>query len=146
MMAAVLFLAAAGCTTSHGSATGETATPAARAHSAMPAPADPDLGTVMERFYQQVEGGHWRFADAMLSPRLRTQFGPDGLHARYDRLAGLDVTLRQTNSRSVRASLVATDRDDPSRTLHLEETATLKWDGEQWTIDAIVRRPLTGAH
>ncbi|MDQ6944022.1 MAG: hypothetical protein M3169_16110, partial [Candidatus Eremiobacteraeota bacterium] len=63
VLAAVLALAvtgACGCA-SHRVRTeisGGYDSPAPHRHA--PAPADPDLGTVMERFYQQVEGAHWR--------------------------------------------------------------------------------------
>ncbi|HYW54429.1 MAG TPA: hypothetical protein VFF00_02485 [Candidatus Elarobacter sp.] len=97
----------------------------------------------MERFYQQVEGGHWRFADAMLSPRLRAQLGENGLRSRYETIANLDVTLRQENARTVVASLTGAERAGPSRTVRFEETVSLVWDGEQWAIDAIARRPLS---
>ena len=111
---------------------------AARAHE--PAPADPDLAAVMERFYQQVEGGHWRFAYAMLSARYRAGITEAGLRSRYDELADLDVNLRQTTDRVVVARLDAHDRLDRARVRTVAETTTLAWDGGQWVIEAIRRR------
>lgn len=145
IVAIALFLTTvvAACTQAPDERSSATASAAPHAASVRPAPADPDLATVMERFYEQVEGGHWRFADAMLSPRLRAQLGENGLRSRYETIANLDVTLRQTNARTVIASLAGTVRDDPSRKLHLEESVTLAWDGEQWTIDAFTPRSLS---
>ncbi|HEY0394382.1 MAG TPA: hypothetical protein VGD01_07780 [Candidatus Elarobacter sp.] len=133
-----------GCvSTAHRTATG-AATPAAGARATAPAPANPDLAAVMERFYQQVEGGHWTVADGMLSPRFRAASGPNGVRALYAPLADLDVSLRQTTDRTVVASLTALDRADRARKRRFEETVTLRWDGEDWTVDAIARRALTG--
>ena len=117
--------------------------PAARRHA--PAPAEPDLATVMERFYQQVEGGHWRFADAMLSPRLRAQLGENGLRSRYETIGNLDVTLRQENARTVVAMLGAKERGGAAHAHRFEETTTLAWDGEDWKIERIARRGVTPA-
>jgi SMI1 / KNR4 family (SUKH-1) len=142
-IAVILITVLAACTPPHGERSSTTASAAPQAASARPAPADPDLATVMERFYQQVEGGHWRFADAMLSPRLRAQLGENGLRSRYEAIANLAVTLRQRNARTVVTSVTGTDRADRSRSVRVEETVTLTWDGEQWTIDAITPRSLS---
>ena len=117
--------------------------PAAHRHA--PAPANPDLGTVMERFYQQVEGAHWPFAYAMLSPRYRASIGQDRFVARYGTFADLDVSLRQSGDRVVIATIGAKERGTPPRARRFEETTTLAWDGEDWKIDGIVRRDLSPA-
>ena len=136
---------AAGCTQARTtlSASTETVAPAARHHA--PAPANPDLGTVMERFYQQIEGAHWPFAYAMLSPRYRAALDQDHFVARYNGFADLDVSLRQYGDRVVLATIGAKERSDPARALRFEETAALVWDGEDWKIDRIVRRAVSPA-
>ena len=116
------------------------APPPHAARGAEPAPADPDLAGVMERFYQQVEGRHWRFAYAMLSAQYRAGRSEAELRNRYDELADLDVNLRQRTDRIVVARLVAHDRLDRARVRAVDETVTLAWDGGQWVIDAIRRR------
>lgn len=131
---------AAGCTPSSRTTSSITASsqrPAA--HAAAPEPRDPDLAGVMERFYQQVEGAHWSIAEGMLSPKLRASLGENGLRGRYARFADLDVTLRESAPRTVVASLGAVRRDDGAK-LRVEETARLRWDGEDWQIDALERR------
>jgi hypothetical protein len=133
-----------GCVASTHATASAGATTAPTAHRTAPAPSNPDLAAVMERFYQQVEGGHWNIADGMLSPRFRAAFGPNGVRALYAPLTDLDVSLRQTTDRTVVASLTALDRADRARKLRFEETVTLRWDGEDWTVDAIARRTLTG--
>ena len=122
---------------------GPTVAPAAQRRA--PAPANPDLGTVMERFYQQVEGAHWPFAYAMLSPRYRATLDQDRFVALYGRYADLDVSLRQFGDRVVVATLAAKDRDTPPRAHRFEETTTLAWDGEDWKIDRIARREVRPA-
>ena len=115
------------------------------AHRRAPAPANPDLATVMERFYQQIEGAHWPFAYAMLSPRYRAALNQERFVARYQRYAELDVSLRQYGDRVVVAALGAKERGSPPRAHRFEETTTLAWDGEDWKIDRVVRRELTPA-
>ena len=105
---------------------------AAPAH-ALPVPKDPDLGTVMERFYQDVEGQHWRFAYAMLAPAYRTRHAEDVLVSRYGRYASFDVTLRQRSDTVVVSEIEGTDRDG-GRPLRDEEVVTLAWDGADWRI------------
>ena len=133
-------LAAVGC----GHAANARGGPAVHARRAAPAPAYPDLGAVMERFYQQVEDGHWRFADAMLTPRYRASLGPDGVRARYEPLADIDVTLQQRDPRTVITALSALDSGTPRRRRRYRETVKLAWDGEQWLIDSIARSSVTG--
>lgn len=111
-------------------------------HRNAPAPADPDLGTVMERFYQQVEGAHWRFAYAMLSPRYRSSLSQDRFVALYEPYTDLDVSLRQFGDRVV-ATLGAKERAGPPRAHRFEETTTLAWDGEDWKIDRVARREVS---
>jgi hypothetical protein len=138
-------LVAAGCTPARTtlSASTETVAPAARHHA--PAPANPDLGTVMERFYQQVEGAHWSFAYAMLSPRYQAALAPDPFIARYASFADLDVSLQQYGDRVVVATIGAKERGTPPRARRFAEKTTLAWDGEDWKIDRIERRELSAA-
>lgn len=138
-------VAVAGCAPRrmHAEISGGTVVPAAQRHA--PAPANPDLGTVMERFYQQVEGAHWPFAYAMLSPRYRATLDQRRFVALYDRYADLDVSLRQYGDRVVVATLVAKDRGKPPRAHRFEETTTLAWDGEDWKIDRMARREVSPA-
>lgn len=107
----------------------------------VPAPADPDLGTVMERFYGDVEGRHWNIAYGMLAPDLRRSLSRDDFVAQYARFTDADATLRQRDARTVVAVLVTHDRADP-RERRFEETWTLAWDGETWTLAALRRREL----
>ena len=137
-----VLLAAAGCGPARHSATdgAATATPQTQRRAQAPAPSDPDLGTVMERFYQYVEGAHWQFAYAMLSPRFRATLTQGDLERRYENFADADVALRHSPGTVVTARLSGVDRNDRSRRLLVEEKIKLVWDGEQWTIDDIVRR------
>jgi hypothetical protein len=149
VLAAVL-LADAGCSSARRDASGSTAaataTVAPRAHQRnVAAPANPDLGTVIERFYQQIEGEHWRFAYAMLSPRYRATLTPEEFQRRYDVLLSPDVTAQQLGGSTVVVRIDAKDRADRTRAIHLEETVKLAWDGEQWTIDRIERRSVSAA-
>jgi hypothetical protein len=147
LTAAAALLIAAGCGTPHRDAAaspGASAAPRAQGN-AVPAPKNPDLGTVMERFYQQVEGDHWPFAYAMLSPRYRATLTQTQLEERYARLVSPDVTLRQLDDTTVVTRIDAKDRADRTRAVHLEETVKLAWDGEAWTIDRITRRDLGAA-
>jgi hypothetical protein len=114
----------------------------ARAQASAPAPADPDLGTVMERFYGDVEGGHWAIAYAMLSPRYRRALGRDEFVAQYARFADIDASLRQSGARSLVATLTTHDRADPNRVRRFVESWTLAWDGEGWVLDALRRREI----
>jgi hypothetical protein len=120
---------------------GPTVAPAAHRH-ANP-PANPDLATVMERFYQQVEGAHWPFAYAMLSARYRASLNQDRFITLYDGYTDLDVSLRQYGGRVVVAMLGAKERGNAPREHRFEETTTLAWDGEDWKIDRIARRDIT---
>jgi hypothetical protein len=120
-------------------------TVAPAAHHRAPAPANPDLETVMERFYQQIEGAHWPFAYAMLSPRYRAALRQDQFVARYDRFADLDVSLRRFGDRVVVATIAAKERGSAAPARHFEERTTLAWDGEDWRIDDIVRRDVKPA-
>jgi hypothetical protein len=145
VVAAVLvlgFASAAGCTPQRARTKISGGNGAPAAHRRLPAPANADLATLMERFYQQVEGAHWPFAYAMLAPRYRAAVSQDRFVALYDRYTDLDVSLRQYGDRVVVAFLGATERD--SRKAHrFEETTTLAWDGEDWKIVRIVRRDIS---
>jgi len=99
----------------------------------------------MERFYQQVEGAHWPFAYAMLSPRYRSSLSQDRFVALYDRYGDLDVSLRQHGDRVVVAMLGAKERGGAAHAHRFEETTTLAWDGEDWKIERIARRGVTPA-
>lgn len=113
---------------------------ASPAHVRATAPANPDLGTVMERYYQYIGGRHWQFAYAMLSPRYRATLSQDAFVARYEDLADADVAIRHRPGTVVVAQLDGVDRKDRSRRVHVLEVVKLVWDGEQWTIDDIARR------
>jgi hypothetical protein len=104
-------------------------------------PPNPDFTPVIERYYQQVEGAHWRFAYAMLSTRYRGRMTQEQFEARYNGFPALSVAARQTSDRTVSAQLIGYDR--PGRPHHLEEKITMAWDGEAWTIDAIARREVS---
>jgi hypothetical protein len=99
----------------------------------------------MERFYQQIEGAHWPFAYAMLSPRYRATLGQDRFVARYGRFADLDVSLRRFGDRTVVATIAAKERGKTAPAQHFEERTTLVWDGEDWRIDGIARRDVKPA-
>jgi len=126
LLAQALLLVASGC------AQPPRDEAAAPAH-ALPVPKDPDLGSVMERFYQQVEGQHWQFAYAMLAPAYRARHGESDLVARYGRYASFAVTLRQRSDTVVVSDIDGIDRDrgSPQRD---EELVTLAWDGADWKI------------
>jgi hypothetical protein len=109
----------------------------------VPAPKNPDLTEFMERFYQQVTSGRWPFAYAMLSPRLRAALTQQQLVERYQGIVDPNVRARQLSDRTVVAWLDGTERAHPGHPLHVRETVTLAWDGEQWTIDAIERRSVS---
>ena len=97
----------------------------------------------MERFYQLIEGEHWRFADAMLTPRFRAALGAAGIRARYESLAGIDVTLQEMGPATVVAQLGGTMRNDSARRVRYIETVRLSSAGGQWAIDAIARRDVS---
>lgn len=118
-------LCAGGCAPRH-----DAAQPA---RLAAPAPPNPDLTPVIERFYQQVEADHWTPAYGMLSPRLRAALPRAEFVQRYRGFENADIHARQTGDRAVHVRLTA-----PGRTA--DETVTFVWDGEVWLIDAIARR------
>ena len=139
--ALVVLLSASACTNPRQVESSASLAPQAQ-HRA-PAPKNPDLSAVMERFYQQVEGGHWPFAYAMLSASYRARLTQPQLVERYGDLIDPNVRARQLSDRTVVAWLDGTERGHPGRALHVRETVTLAWDGEQWTIDAIERRSVS---
>jgi hypothetical protein len=132
LAAACAVLALAGCVSATTSSS--SATPAPK-----PAPTDPDLGSVLETYYQQVEDEHWRFAYAMLSSRYKAQLSQDAFTDRYRDIAGLNVTVRQLSDREADATLEGTDADDPGTHIAEVEHVRLAWDGQGWRIDAITR-------
>jgi uncharacterized protein YceK len=129
-----------GCAGRHSDA---NAGPQATAAAAERAPQDADLAAVMERFYQQVEGEHWPFADGMLTPAFHTILGLDGVRERYKDLIDLDVTLQQTGASTVVAHVTAKERNDPARRVSFIETSRLFYVEGQWAIDSIARRDVT---
>ena len=129
-----------GCTGTHAARSDAGATAAA---SPARAPQDADLAAVMERFYQLIEGEHWEFADAMLTPGFHTILGMDGVRPRYQDLADIDVTLQQTGASTVVAHLTAKQRGDPSRIVHVVEIVRLFDADGQWAIDSIARRDVS---
>jgi hypothetical protein len=135
-------LVAGGCGPARHAAADGAATAVPQAQHRAPAPRDPDLGTVTERFYQYVEGAHWRFAYAMLSPRYRATLTEQDLMQRYRNVGSGSVALRHTPGTVVTAVLDAADPTNAARHVRVEEKITLVWDGEQWTIDDIARRDL----
>lgn len=110
----------------------------------MPAPKNPDLGTVMERYYQLVEGKHWDFAYAMLAPAYRGHVSEDAFARRYGGFSSADVDVRQESDRVVVVRLGALDRASGKR-LAVEETVTLSWNGADWKIASIRRRSVRPA-
>ena len=126
LVAAVAVLAGTGCARHEAGGTSVTASAAPSA----PAPRDPDLSVIAERYYQLVEGKHWSIADHMLSPRLRASFDEASLQRRYASFTNADVKARQAGDRTIVATLVA-----PSATLR--ETLTFRWNGTDWEIDRI---------
>jgi hypothetical protein len=96
----------------------------------------------MERYYQQLEGGHWRFAYAMLAPAYRARLTETELAQQYGGYASFDVTLRQQSDAVVIARIDAVGRGD-ARALHVEETETLVWDGADWKIAGVRRRAVS---
>jgi hypothetical protein len=99
----------------------------------------------MERYYQQVEGQHWKFAYAMLSPRYRGTLSESAFADRYSDVLNPDVQLQQKTDSVVVATLGGRDRVDSGRRRAFEEKVTLAWDGEQWVIDDIRRRDVKPA-
>jgi hypothetical protein len=143
-VAILVVLACGGCTSRGDTGAGSQHASAAGSVRPKPAPTDADLGSVLERYYQYVEGGHWRFAHEMLSPRLRARVSENDLMDRYDAFASSpQVTVRQTSGTALVVWLDGDARADPSRSLHVEEHVTMAWDGEQWTIDSLAPRSLT---
>jgi hypothetical protein len=124
-------LLATGCVSGTASS---SATPAPK-----PAPSNPDLGSVLEIFYQQIEGEHWPFAYAMLSARYKARLSQSAFTDRYRDIAGLNVSVQQTSDRGADVALDGHDADHPSVPVAAVEHVRLAWDGQGWTIDAITR-------
>lgn len=110
-------------------------------HRTAPAPSNPDLGTVLERFYQQLEGGHWRYAHAMLSARYGALVSEDELRERYASFAFAEITVGQPHGMTVAVELTAPAHAGEAA-LAVRETLSLVWDGEDWKIDRITRRAI----
>jgi hypothetical protein len=137
-LAVAVAVTAVACGPEHRAASAVSATTAApRAH--RPAPSDPDLTGVTERFYQLVEGAHWAFAYAMLSPRYRASLTQAEFEQRYSSLIAPDVKARQVRATTVVTRIDAKDASGRSR--RYDETVGFVWDGEEWKIDRITRTP-----
>jgi hypothetical protein len=131
-------VAAFGVALSAGCASGSAGSSASA--SPQPAPTNPDLGAVLENFYQQIEDEHWSFAYAMLSARYRARVSQSAFVDRYRDIAGLNATIVQdTSSRVVQVTLAGTKVGDPSKHVDEVERVRLAWDGQEWTIDDIRR-------
>lgn len=124
LTAALLAASFAGCTSSRADL--RIQVPPARR---VPAPANPDLDAVMERFYQMVEERHWNVAYAMLAPSLRARVSELRLRSRYERYTDAEIHVRQLDTRTVTAQLVA-----PHGGPVLHERATFVWNGTDWQI------------
>src|ERR1700682_3611523 len=66
LAALAIVVALAGCGAADRGGDAPAAPPPRPPRAVALAPADPDLASVMERFYQHVEGAHWAFAYGML--------------------------------------------------------------------------------
>ncbi len=144
MLSAGVAAGAAGCgagrgdgSAAHAASRPRTTTAAPRAH--RPAPSDPDLSGVIERYYELVEGAHWPFAYAMLSPRLRASLTEAEFEKRYAALIAPDVKARQVGPTTVVTRIDA--KDASGRARRYDETVAFVWDGEDWKIDRITRTP-----
>ena len=98
------------------------------------APTNPDLGDVLQRFYEDIEGRHWEIAYAMLSSRLRSTTSEAAFEARYAPFTNADVTVGQPNGLHVAVRL-----SDAARHVATTEHVALAWDGEDWKIDRLDR-------
>lgn len=130
MFALAGLLAATGCMTGQ-----QRAAISAAAH--RPAPANPDLSGVMERYYQGVENERWTLAYGMLSDRAQREIGRAALEARYAPYTDFDINARQTSDRTVVATIAAVRRSDRTQHVTIVETATLAWAGDHWVIDRL---------
>jgi hypothetical protein len=119
-------LAFAGCARPGPSGTGTSA----------PAPRNPDLTAVTERFYGLLEGEHFNVAYGMLTPTLQHKLSREQFDARYRDLDAADVAARQATDRVVAAEISV-----PARNGHaahsLRERITYRWSGDDWSVEAI---------
>ena len=92
-----------------------------------PEPKNPDLGAVMERYYQGVTSERWAFVHAMLAPKLADRYDTDALKARYGRYRDADVQVQEAHGKTMRTTL-------RTPTLQAAESATLTWAGDHWEI------------
>ncbi|HTD33090.1 MAG TPA: hypothetical protein VK665_05500 [Candidatus Elarobacter sp.] len=136
-LSVVVAVTAVACGPEHRAASAPSATAAPRAH--RPAPSDPDLSGVIERYYELVEGAHWPFAYAMLSPRLRASLTQAEFEKRYAALIAPDVKARQVGPATAVTRIDA--KDASGRARRYDETVAFVWDGEEWKIDRITRTP-----
>jgi len=134
LLLVVALIAGSGCTQRDAAVDAKHAAPARRASP----PPNPDFTAVIERYYQQVESAHWRFAYAILSARYRRKITEAQLESLYSRFHELSVAARQTSDRTLTTALDGRDRMG-RRVPPYEEKITMDWDGEEWTIDAIAR-------
>ncbi|MGD1067389.1 MAG: hypothetical protein ABR975_11280 [Vulcanimicrobiaceae bacterium] len=104
-----------------------------------PAPTDPDLGSMMENYYQQIEGEHWAFAYAMLSPRYKKQLSQDAFIDCYRSIVAPDVRVQQRTDRTLDVELQGRDASVPTKHIDEVEHVRVVWDGQEWLIDDIQR-------
>jgi len=131
LAAAFAVVLSAGCASGSGGSSASA--------SPQPAPTNPDLGAVLENFYQQIEDEHWSFAYAMLSARYRARLGQGAFVDRYRDIADLNVTVLQDTGRVVQVTLDGHRAGDPAKHVGGVEWVRLAWDGQEWTIDDIRR-------
>ncbi|MGD0053689.1 MAG: hypothetical protein ABSD03_17930 [Vulcanimicrobiaceae bacterium] len=131
LAAAFAVVLSAGCASGSGGSSASA--------SPQPAPTNPDLGAVLENFYQQIEDEHWSFAYAMLSARYRARLSQGAFVDRYRDIADLNVTVLQDTGRVVQVTLDGHRAGDPAKHVASVEWVRLAWDGQEWTIDDIRR-------
>lgn len=130
----VLFVFIAAVTLS--SCAGARSGDAPRQH--LPAPSHPDLSSLVERYYQQIEGAHWTIAYAMLSERYRGSHDRPAFETSYQGTSNADINARQVGDRRELVLLrIPASANAPARSIR--ETLTFAWDGEEWKVDDITR-------
>jgi hypothetical protein len=105
----------------------------------VPAPRNPDLTPVAERFYEQIVGGHLGIAYGMLSPAGRAKLDRSAFDARYANLDDAQIDARQAGDRAIIAVIAVPARGSRSAR-SLRERVAFTWSGDEWTIDTIDRR------
>lgn len=95
-----------------------------------PEPREPDLGAVMERYYEAATSGHWLLVHGMLSQRLGARLDGDALRRRYGPFRDARVRIADAGPKTIRTIL-------RTPVLQTTETATLRWDSDRWEIDSL---------